>query len=204
MTAGAAFTAFMLPLRFDAGRLAADLARVEPGDWVPHFNRGYYEGDWSAVALRSIGGSARRINPAPVPVEEHADTPLMARFPYFREVAAAFHMPLRTVRLLRLGARSSILEHRDEYLGYEDGQVRFHIPVVTSPLVEFRLAGHRLDMAPGETWYADFNHPHSVRNRADIDRVHLVIDGFVNDWVHDVFKEARRAYATESSGKGPN
>ena len=141
--------AFNLDAEFDPGRLAADLALVEPGDWVPHFNRGYYEGDWSAVALRAIGGHVRRINPAPVPVEEYADTPLMARFPYFRDVVAAFPMPLRTVRLMRLGARSSILEHRDEYLGYEDGQVRFHIPIVTSPLVEFVVGGQRIALPVG-------------------------------------------------------
>jgi hypothetical protein len=198
------FTAFILPLRFDVERLIADLARAQPADWVPHFNRGYYEGDWSALPLRSVGGETRRIFPAPVPIDQFADTPHMARFPYFREVVAAFPMPLRTVRLLRLSAGSSILEHTDGDLGYEDGQVRFHIPIVTSPLVEFRLAGHRLDMQPGEAWYADFNQPHSVRNEADVDRVHLVVDGLVNDWVHDVFREARQAYATESSGKSPN
>jgi hypothetical protein len=191
--------AFNLDAEFDAGRLAADLALVDPGDWVAHFNRGYYEGDWSVVALRAIGGQARRINPAPVPVEEYADTPLMARFPYFRDVVAAFPMPLRTVRLMRLGARSSILEHKDEYLGYEDGQVRFHIPIVTSPLVEFVVGGQRIDMKPGEAWYIDFNHPHSVRNRADIDRVHLVIDGYVNPWVDSLFAEARKQFGVAAS-----
>jgi mannose-6-phosphate isomerase-like protein (cupin superfamily) len=184
------FTAFNLPRTFDVARLRADLTRAEAADWVPHFNRGYYEGDWSALPLRSVGGETRRIYPAPVPIEEYADTPHLARFPYFREVLTAFPMPLRTVRLLRLGPGSRILEHKDEFLGYEDGQVRFHIPIVTSPLVEFIVAGRRLDMNPGEAWYIDFNHPHSVRNQADIDRVHLVIDGFVNPWVDEVFAEA--------------
>lgn len=183
------FTAFNLPTTFDVERLQADLARVEAADWVPHFNRAYYEGDWSAVALRSIGGLPRRINPAPE-ATDFRDTPHMARFPYFQEVLTAFPMPLRTVRLLRLAAGSSILEHTDVDLGYEDGMVRFHIPIVTSPLVEFHLGGQRIDMLEGEAWYMDFNQPHSVRNRADIDRVHLVIDGFVNDWVHQVFAEA--------------
>jgi hypothetical protein len=186
--------AFNLPVGFDVDRLKADLALVQPGDWVPHFNRAYYEGDWSAMPLRSVGGQTRRIYPAPGDVDQFADTPHMARFPYFREVIAAFPMPLRTIRLLRLGAGSNILEHNDEYLGYEDGQVRFHIPIVTSPLVEFYLGGHRVDMRPGEAWYADFNLPHSVRNGADFDRVHLVIDGFVNDWVVGVFEEAEAAF----------
>jgi quercetin dioxygenase-like cupin family protein len=187
------FTAFNLATTFDVARLQADLTRAEPADWVPHFNRAYYEGDWSALPLRSIGGEARRIYPAPDSTD-FRDTPHMARFPYFQEVVAAFPMPLRTVRLLRLAAGSSILEHTDADLGYEDGMVRFHIPIVTSPLVEFWLAGQRIEMLEGEAWYMDFNQPHSVRNRADIDRVHLVIDGFVNDWVHEVFAEAKAQF----------
>lgn len=195
------FTAFRLPSTFDVPRLQADLALVEPGDWVAHFNREYYQGDWSAVPLRSLGGQPRRINSPYGDDLQFANSPLMSRFPYFRDVIAAFPMSLRAVRLLRLTAGSRVLEHQDDYLGYEDGQVRFHIPIVTSPLVEFRLGGHRLDMWAGEAWYADFNLPHSVSNNADFDRVHLVIDGSVNDWVHGVFEEARQGYLGESSGQ---
>lgn len=183
--------AFALPGTFDAARMQADLARVEPGDWVAHYNKGYYEGDWSAVPLRSVGGAIRGMHPSPVPIELYADTLYMARAPYLREVVAAFPMPLRTVRLMRLGARSSIVEHRDAFLGYEHGQVRFHIPIVTSPLVDFVVGGQRLDMQPGQAWYIDFNNLHSVRNGADIDRVHLVIDGLVSPWVDQIFAEAR-------------
>lgn len=193
------FLAFNLEQTFDVARLQADLARVEAADWVPHFNRAYYEGDWSAVALRSIGGLPRRIDPSPA-ATDFRDTPHMARFPYFQEVVAAFPMPLRTVRLLRLAAGSSILEHTDVDLAYEDGMVRFHVPIVTSPLVEFRLGGQRIDMLPGEAWYMDFNQPHSVHNTADIDRVHLVIDGFVNDWVHGVFAEAASRFGADQPG----
>jgi len=46
-----------LPMRFDAARLQQDLAQLSPGDWVPHFNKGYYQGEWSGVALRAIGAN---------------------------------------------------------------------------------------------------------------------------------------------------
>ena len=32
---------------------------------------------------------------------------------------------------------------------------------------------------------------HSVANRSNIDRVHLVIDGLVSDWVSGLFEQAR-------------
>ncbi len=183
--------AFNLPIDFDVVSLQADLTKVADTDWLRHVNRAHYEGDWAVVALRAIDGDIRRT--APIPGGVYRDTPHMARFPYFREVLSAFHMPLESVRLLRLAAGSKILEHSDGNLGFPDGQVRFHVPIVTSPLVDFRLRGQRLDMREGEVWYADFNLPHSVDNRAEIDRVHLVIDGPVNDWVRGVFEEAQTA-----------
>lgn len=177
-----------LPFAFDTARLKADLARIAPSDWVPHFNTQEFEGDWSVVPLRSIDGKSRFIYPDPTASESRfSDTPLLARCSYFREVMDAFEMPKRSVRLMRLGAGSRIREHRDFSLGFEDGQVRFHIPVVTSPLLEFYSSGERIDMREGEAWYVNFNLPHRLYNGADFDRVHLVIDGPVNDWVRTLF-----------------
>jgi hypothetical protein len=45
-------------------------------------------------------------------------------------------------------------------------------------------------MAAGEIWYLDFNQPHSVVNRGKSERVHLVIDVCVNDWLTERFIEA--------------
>jgi len=38
-------------------------------------------------------------------------------------------------------------------------------------------------MAPGSVWYLRLADPHSVVNDGDIDRVHLVIDAEMNDWL---------------------
>ena len=73
-------------------------------------------------------------------------------------------------------------EHTDYNLGYEDGEVRFHVPVQTNP-DGLRARGPALEMQPGESWYLDFNLPHRVANGGDAPRVHLVIDCVVNDWV---------------------
>jgi hypothetical protein len=45
-------------------------------------------------------------------------------------------------------------------------------------------------MREGECWYVNFNLAHAVENRGASDRVHLVIDGLVNDWVRTVFDTA--------------
>lgn len=178
---------YKLPLDFDPVRLKADLARLQPGEWVPHFNTSYYEGDWSGIALRAVGGRAGQLYPDPTAAAAFADTPILARCPYFRDVLAAFHCPLTSVRLLKLAARSSIREHSDYKLGFEDGEMRVHVPVVTNLDVAFFLAGDQVIMREGEAWYLNLNLRHRVENHSDTDRIHLVIDCVVNDWMREFF-----------------
>jgi|SRR5919205_1071595 hypothetical protein len=185
-------SALRLPYTFDPAALRAGLAEVGPGDWVPHYNEQYYEGDWSGVALRSVGGSASQLFPDPVKPKPYADTPLLGRCPYFREVLRAFECPLEAVRLLRLGAGARIREHSDFDLGLRYGVVRVHVPVLTNPRVEFFLGGERVEMAEGESWYLDFSLPHRVENGGTSDRVHLVMDCVVNDWVRALLGQVLR------------
>ncbi len=172
-----------LPWRFDAERLRADVRGMKDEDWVPHFNTGYYEGDWSGAALRSVGGEAGRLYPDPTATGEYGDTPLLTRCPGAGTVLEAFRCPLLAVRYLRLGPGSRIREHRDYKLGFEDGEVRIHVPVATDPAVEFLLGGQRVEMAEGEAWYLDLNQPHAVSNRGTAPRIHLVIDCVVDEWL---------------------
>lgn len=179
---------FKLPFTFDAQRLAAELALFAPDDWVPHFNTFYYEGEWSGIALRAVGGVARQLYPDPSATADFADTANLDRCPYTRAVLATLQCPLLSVRFLKLKAGSSIREHKDYNLGYADGEVRLHVPIVTSPEVRFFLDGQLLAMQPGECWYMDLNLRHRVENHSTIDRVHLVIDCVVNDWMRELFE----------------
>lgn len=172
--------------------LEADVGGLRPEDWVPHFNTGYYEGDWSGAALRSVGGEAGRLYPDPTAAASFADTPLLARCPGTQAALGALPCPLLAVRFLRLGPASRIREHRDYNLGFEDGEVRIHVPVSTGPGVEFLLDGERVDMAVGEAWYLDLNLRHAVVNSGDRARVHLVIDCVVDPWLESVILEAFR------------
>jgi GNAT superfamily N-acetyltransferase len=182
--------AVKLPLRFEAAKLQADLAGITAAEFVPHFNTAYYQGDWSAVPLRSIEGRTDRIYPDPTAKNAFADTPLLARCPYVREVLTLLPCPHQSVRFLRLKAGSVIKEHRDHELGFEDGEVRLHIPVVTNPDVEFVLNQVRILMNEGDCWYLNVNQPHRVANRGATDRIHLVIDCVVNDWLRELLMTA--------------
>lgn len=118
---------------------------------------------------------------------EYADTEMLAPCSYVPEVLSAFKCETESARFLRLTAGSTIREHRDHKLGFEDGVVRVHIPVQTNPQVEFFLDGKPVEMKEGEAWYLNFNLKHSVANRSAEDRVHLVIDCILNDWLREFF-----------------
>jgi hypothetical protein len=186
-----------LPSRFDPERLQADLEKVLPGEWLSHYNQADYAGDWSGVALRSVSGSAAELFASPA-ATAFRDTPLLERCTYFRDVLSYFECPLKAVRILRLRAGSRILEHTDADIRYEDGELRIHVPIQTNPDVEFVVAGKRLILEEGSTWYIDFSLPHRIFNRGATDRVHLVIDARVNDWVHAAISAAEQPEGLEA------
>jgi Aspartyl/Asparaginyl beta-hydroxylase len=180
--------ALKLPFSFDADALKADLGRVCEEEWAPHFNQDYYEGACSGVALRSVGGASLQLFADPSRATTYADTPLLGRCEYFGRVTEAFECPLESVRLLRLGAGSRIREHSDFDLGLRYGVVRVHVPVRTDAEVEFVVGGERVLMCEGESWYLNLSLPHRVENRGAADRVHVVIDCVVNEWVRSFVK----------------
>lgn len=183
-----------LPFRFDSVLLARDLANLSSAAWVRHYVKANYDGDWSVVPLRAPAGERHplRMIYADPACKVFEDTPLLAACPYFGEIIATFQAPLRTVRLMRLTAGSVIKEHHDVDLSFEDGTVRLHIPVATNPDVDFRLNGTRVALEAGSCWYLRLSDPHSVANRGSSDRVHLVVDMVVNDWVGGVFAAGLR------------
>ncbi len=195
------FSALRLPLEFDAVRLQQDLSALTPDDWSPHYNKGDYGGTWRGAALRSGSGATRDLTAMPAEAG-FLETPLLSRCPYLREVLAAFPCPLRSVRLLALAPGSFIREHVDHALDYEDGQVRIHIPMQTNPGVEFFLSGERVALEPGRAYYLNVNLPHRVNNRGQTERIHLVIDADVDEWIVELF--ARSENAPRCTPVGPD
>jgi Aspartyl/Asparaginyl beta-hydroxylase len=186
-----------LPLTFDPDRLTHDLQSLAGVDWIDHFVKQNYEGNWSVIPLRSKAGARHPVmmissDPTATSFE---DTPILRGCPYFREVLDSFECPLRTVRLMRLRPGSLIKEHEDLDLSFEDGTVRIHVPIATNADVEFYLNRSRVIMEPGSVWYLRLSDPHSVVNRSDADRVHLVVDAVANDWIEVLFETAARRQA---------
>ncbi len=184
-----------LPFEFDPGQLARDLRSLASVGWIDHFVKQNYHGNWSVIPLRGKAGAKHPVmmiysDPT---AKEFEDTPMLRGCRYFREVLDTFECPLQAVRLMRLTPGSRIKEHTDLELSVEEGTARIHIPVVTNPDVEFHLNRSRVVMAAGSAWYLRLSDPHSVHNNGDTDRVHIVIDAAVNDWMRAMLASAAQA-----------
>jgi hypothetical protein len=186
-----------LPLTFDPGQLAGDLDRLSSAPWTRHYVRQNYDGEWSVIALRCPAGETHplRMIAAGSNLRSFVDTPYLEGCRYLREVLSCFQCPLRGARLMRLTPGSVIKEHSDLDLSFEDGMVRFHIPVTTNDAVEFYLNDTRVVLEAGSLWYLRLSDPHRVVNGGSTDRIHLVIDADVNGWVEALFESALQAQA---------
>jgi len=169
-----------LPYAFDARALARDADALGEEAWIRHFNRDYYEGDWSGIPLRAPHGRIT-IVPDPADVAPYLDTPLLARCPAVREVLRTIGCDTKSVRFLRLGPGARVREHSDFNIGLDYGFVRLHVGVRTAAGAEMVLNGVPLHVAPGECWFTDVSAMHSVSNTGPAARIHLVVDAIVDD-----------------------
>jgi hypothetical protein len=187
-----------LPLAFALGPLLQALERIAPDAWQHHFNTGYYEGDWSGVALIAA-------DDAPLPLAPGQGAPVRTGWwqpeAAFHELLEAFRTTVRSARLLRLGPGSRIHEHRDPDLGLDGSVLRLHVPLLSPEGVEFLVDGLQAPMRPGECWFLDLSRPHRVDNPSSSERIHLVLDCEPNDWLLAVIEQGLPSTPVLEPGK---
>ena len=156
-----------LPLRFDAARLAHELALLESAPWRLHPDK--TNGNSALPLISADGGdnddAAGDMRP----------TPHLERSPYLKQVIASFDEVFGRSRLMRLAPGCEVGEHVDVHHHWFY-RVRVHVPVVTEPEVTFHCGGDQRHMAAGECWIFDTWRLHRVHNGGQRPRTHLVID----------------------------
>ncbi len=158
---------YKLPLRFDAARLAAEIAAIPETAWRQHPN--HYPGN-TALLLVSVHGGENDGVAGPMQMTSHLE-----RCPYLQQVMASFETVIGRARLMRLAPGANVSEHCDINY-YWQNHVRVHVPIVTDPAVRFHCNGYHVHMAAGEAWIFDNWRRHSVENPSGVSRVHLVMD----------------------------
>jgi len=174
---------------------------LKSDDWRPHYNQKHYDGDWNVLPLRTPGGDITKPFAELMNDNIFIDTLFMRLLPSTQKVLETFHCEKLSVRLLNLKAGAIIKEHRDFELAFEHGEARLHIPVFTNKKVEFYVDGDLVTMNEGECWYINANLPHRVANKGASDRIHLVIDCKVNDWLKEVLETSEKKCRDEVQDK---
>ena len=160
--------------------------------------------DWTAISLRGYGGGPLDIlkpNVLKSGVNEQStlqDTTLMDTmgFKVIRDVMGMIPAEFERVRLMKIKANSKIGKHSDKIdkdFGLEDGNiVRIHVPIRTNDQVEFYLWERKEKLTNylrvGHFYYVDVRAPHAVTNNSDVDRIHLVMDVYVNRGIRELLE----------------
>lgn len=148
----------------------------------------YHDGSWTGISLRNFSGD--HTNTLAAHTGNSKDTEVLKSCHYFKEILDDLGCPVYVARILFLPPGKVIGEHVDSGFGWNYGMVRLHIPIITDPRVEFTIGEEDVYWKPGEFWFGDFGKPHSLRNKSDITRVHLVIDCPITAETLKLFPEA--------------
>ncbi len=179
-----------LPIRFCADTLAAEVRALPPHAWIPH-PQGFPGNE--AVPLVTPGGRATNEFVGPM-----GPTDYLRHSPYLMEVMAAIGATWGRSRLMGLGAGAQVPEHVDNNY-YWRTHIRFHIPVVTNPDVDFTCGDETVNMAAGSAWIFDTFRKHQVQNRGTSQRIHLVCDTVGGERLWDLVDAARSGDLAEDA-----
>jgi hypothetical protein len=169
--------------------LQAEVEQLLPQHWVAHVNKNDYQGGWDVLPIRC---RAEHVDAHPIlqgfaiaTGENWQHLPLLDQCPHMLKLLDNIHCPLKAVRLMRLNAGAEIKPHRDEGLGIAFGEARLHLPIHTSDAVSFIVNKKIMPMRAGELWYFNADQIHEVYNCGSEDRINVVIDCVVNDWLRE-------------------
>jgi hypothetical protein len=167
--------------------LKAELGIALQQNWVNHFNKKDYEGNWQSISLRSASGNEQDIL-AHYDINQYQDTSLLNQLPYIKFIIEQWKCEKETIRLLALHPGAEIKPHRDRGCNYEAGVLRIHIPIQTNSQLKFIVGEEHLRLEEGSCWYINFDQTHSIINEGENIRVHLVIDALRNEWTDRLFE----------------
>ncbi len=157
--------------------LRSVLDGLDAEDWVPTHPDGPYKSDgWRVVPF----------------VEYGRETPMIERFPVMAKVLQEFKCPVKMMVYYNMFPGAKIHPHRDTSGTLELGFLRFHVPITTNQGVDFLVDNVAVPMQEGQLWALNTSHKHAVSNLGNSERVHLVLEVEVNQWVRSVLP--RRTY----------
>ena len=160
------------------------------------------KGNWDAISIRGYSDDIGNIlKPGVLKIDVKAE-PLRWTRLYeeadllpIKEILSHIPAEFERVRVMRLKAGTTIKKHTDKVdKEIKNGNiVRIHIPLKTSLNVHFYLwegkEQYHFNLQTGKYYYTDVSKPHAVHNKADFDRLHLVVDCYNNPKIRDLLEQ---------------
>jgi hypothetical protein len=144
------------------------LEEIKNYDWKPVWANKRYAGDfWMTCPL----------------IEDFTKTPNFNTFALAKVIEEKMQCKIVNLMFYAMLPGGNIPPHRDMVGNVGFGGLRLHVPIITNPKVNFVVARKRVIMSTGELWALDTSYTHSVSNYGEENRIHLVMDVIVNDWV---------------------
>mgnify|MGYP000094082990 CR=1 FL=1 len=161
------------------------------------------KGDWDAISIKGYSDDINNILKPGVLKSDVEDKPLRWTSLYeepallpLKEILSHIPAEFERVRVMRLKAGTTIKKHTDKVdKEIKQGKiVRLHVPLRTSKNVYFYLwekkQEHVFHLDVGKYYFVDVTAAHAVHNKADFDRLHLVIDCYNNPRLENLLKQA--------------
>jgi quercetin dioxygenase-like cupin family protein len=183
-----------LPLSFDAGALAQEVAALPPSAWQPHPDK--IPGNEAVLLVTPEGRDTNKVAGPMAPTEHLRACPAIVG------VMGAIGAVWGRSRLMRLAPGAVVPPHVDVNY-YWRTHLRLHIPVTTTPEVLFTCGDETEHMKAGECWVFDTWKPHHVRNGGESTRVHLVLDTVGGERLWDLIESAAQGAAAGAPGTDP-
>ena len=160
------------------------------------------KGDWDAVSIKGYSDDIGNILKPGVLKSDVEPAELRWTSLYeesdllpLKEILSHIPAEFERVRVMRLKAGTTIKKHTDK-IDKEIKQgniVRLHVPLRTNNNVHFYLwegkDQYHFNLEVGKYYYVDVSKAHAVHNKADMDRLHLVIDCYNNDKLKNLMKQ---------------
>jgi hypothetical protein len=116
-------------------------------------------------------------------IEEFNKTPNYDNFVLSSIIENEMKCKVKNLMFYAMLPGGDIPPHRDMIGNVGFGGLRLHVPIITNNKVNFIVDGKKVIMGVAELWALDTSYTHSVSNFGSENRIHLVMDVIVNEWV---------------------
>jgi hypothetical protein len=153
---------------FTTEEISGMLKTINSQSWKPVWEDGSYADEkWREIKV----------------VSDYEDQSYLTLFPELQKIKFFFKTDIVNMMFYSMTPGANIHPHRDMIGNVQWGGLRFHIPIQTNPNLIFKVSNKRVIMNVAELWALDTSYLHSVSNNGDTERIHLVLDVKVNDWI---------------------